>query len=64
MSHEEKRSLSWGQAGWDKGRGLLHLERIPAAPAQMAREIVGWNRSRGDLKPREPSGGHFWLTRC
>ena len=64
LSHAEKRSPSQGRAGWDKGRGLPRQERSIGAPAQIAREMCGWNQSRGGLQPREPSGGHCWLTHC
>ena len=64
LSRAEKRSPSRGRAGWDKGGGLQRQERSLGAPAQIAREMCGWNQSRVDLQPREPSGGHCWPTHC
>ena len=50
--------------GQRKGPAVPRQERSIGAPAQIAREMCGWNQSRGGLQPREPSGGHCWLTHC
>ena len=50
--------------GQRKGPAVPRQERSIGAPAQIAREMCGWNQSRRGLQPREPSGGHCWLMHC